>query len=84
MNRMTIVLIVLAALLGLFFGNALGGIVWGLAFAVGTAILAWIVGTRTRDTEITVEEPGIAHFLFKDPAPACCGCLPASSWVGSG
>jgi len=81
MNRITIVLIVLAALLGLFFGNALGGILWGLIFAVVTAVLAWVVGTRTSQTEVTVEETGIGHFLFKDPRSGVLW-LPARIFLG--
>jgi thiosulfate dehydrogenase [quinone] large subunit len=96
MNRITIVLIVLAALLGYFFGNAIGseilgvfgidlgdaaGPVVGLIFAVVTAILAWVVGTRTSQTEISVEEPAIAHFLFKDPRSSVLW-LPARIFLG--
>jgi thiosulfate dehydrogenase [quinone] large subunit len=81
MNRITIVLIVLAALLGLFFGNALGGIVWGLIFAVVTAALAWVVSTRTNQTEVTVEETSLGHFLFKDPRSGVLW-LPARIFLG--
>lgn len=81
MNRITVVLIVLAALIGLFFGNALGGILWGLIFAVGTAIAAWFVSTRTNDTEVTIDENPIGHFLFKDPRSSVLW-LPARLYVG--
>jgi thiosulfate dehydrogenase [quinone] large subunit len=67
MNRLTIILIVLAALVGLFFGYILGGWLWALIFAVGTAVAAWLVGTQTQTTEVTVEENSVAHFMFKDP-----------------
>lgn len=81
MNRITVILIALSALLGLFFGNALGGILWGLIFAVGTAIAAWFVGTRTQETEVTVEENPVAHFMFKDPRSAVLW-LPARIFLG--
>jgi len=75
-STMTIVLIVLAALVGFFFGNAMdaeigsfvisGGPLWGLIFAVVSAVLAYFVSIRTGSTEVEIEENGLSHFLFKD------------------
>lgn len=87
----TILLIALAALVGFFFGNAIdaqigsvvihGGLLWGLIFAVISAVLAYIVSTRTDRTEVTVEENGLSHFLFKDPRSGVLW-LPLRVFVG--
>lgn len=91
MNRKTVVLIVLAALLGLFFGYVVdadilglvigGGLLWGLIFAVISAVLAYVVSMRTDRTEVVVEENGLSHFLFKDPRSGVLW-LPVRIFVG--
>ncbi|MEO8289265.1 MAG: DoxX family protein [Chloroflexota bacterium] len=93
-NRMssgTIALIVLAALVGFFFGYVVdadilglvigGGLLWGLIFAVISAVLAYVVSMRTDRTEVVVEENGLSHFLFKDPRSGVIW-LPVRIFVG--
>src|SRR6476620_3057611 len=93
-NRMstgTIALIVLAALIGFFFGTVVsaqiggfainGGPVWGIVFALISAALAYLVSTRTETSEVTVEENGLSHFLFKDPRSGVLW-LPLRIFVG--
>jgi thiosulfate dehydrogenase [quinone] large subunit len=66
MNTSTIVLVVLATLVGLFFGNALGGLLWALILGVVTAVVAYVIGQRTQNTDVEVEESSLGHFLFND------------------
>ena len=93
-NRMgtsTYILIVLAALVGFFFGYVVdadlfglvigGGLLWGLIFAVISAVLAYVVSMRTDRTEVVVEENGVSHFLFKDPRSGVLW-LPLRIFVG--
>ncbi len=91
MSTATIILIVVAALVGFFFGTAIdaeigsvvitGNVLWGLVFAVVSAALAYLVSTRTDRTEVTVEENGLSHFLFKDPRSGVLW-LPVRVFVG--
>lgn len=91
LNTSTIILIVVAALIGFFFGNAIdaeigsfvigGGPLWGLLFAAVSAVLAFFVSTRVDTTEVTVEENGLSHFLFKDPRSGVLW-LPLRVFVG--
>jgi thiosulfate dehydrogenase [quinone] large subunit len=72
----TIVLIIVAALVGFFFGYAMdatigsfeisGGILWGAIFAVVSAVAAYVVSTTTSKTDVVIQENGLSHFLFQD------------------
>ena len=87
----TIILIILAALVGYFFGNAMnatlggvvigGGPIWGLIIAVITAVLAYVVSMRTENTAIDVPENRLSNFLFRDPRSSVLW-LPLRIFVG--
>src|SRR4051812_9943798 len=87
----TIVLIIVAALVGFFFGFAIqaqigdmvinGGPLWGVVFAIISAVLAYVVSIRTDISEVEVEENGLSHFLFKNPRSSVIW-LPIRIFVG--
>ncbi len=89
MKTGNIILMVVAGLLGLFFGNALGGILWALILGVISVGGAYIA-TSTQEkadakagvsTQSTVEDPKIAQFLFKDTRAAALW-LPLRIFIG--
>jgi thiosulfate dehydrogenase [quinone] large subunit len=84
--RSSIVIVVIATLLGMFFGYILGGWLWLLIVGVGSAAAAWYSVTRyeqvpVADRNIHVEDPPFAHFLFRDTRSAALW-LPIRLFVG--
>ncbi|MGA7730835.1 MAG: DoxX family protein [Chloroflexia bacterium] len=85
----SIIMIVIATLMGLFFGNALGGLLWGLVVglisAAGAFYSIWRyeqTGAKTVKTEGgELQDPRFARFLFSDPRSAIFW-LPVRIFVG--
>jgi thiosulfate dehydrogenase [quinone] large subunit len=72
MRRSSIYTLIVATILGLFFGNALGGPIWAIVVGAVSAAGAW-VAARPYDTAedpeaalIHVQDPPFARFLFQD------------------
>jgi thiosulfate dehydrogenase [quinone] large subunit len=87
MKTSSIVVIIVAALLGLFFGNALGGLTWALILGLISAAAAWLA-VRQYETsapavagEYEVPDPPFARFLFADVRSAALW-LPLRLFVG--
>lgn len=89
LNTSSIVMIVIATLMGLFFGNALGGLLWaavvGLISAAGAFYSVWRyeqTGTTTAAVAgKELQDPKFARFLFSDPRSAIFW-LPVRIFVG--
>jgi thiosulfate dehydrogenase [quinone] large subunit len=87
MKTSSIVLIIVATLLGLFFGNALGGIVWALILGVISGAAGWLAARQYETSapavagEYEVPDPPFARFLFADVRSAALW-LPIRLFVG--
>ena len=84
--RSSMVIVVIATLLGMFFGYILGGWLWLLALGAVAAAAAWYSVTRYEsvpetDRDVHVEDPPFARFLFRDTRSAAIW-LPIRLFVG--
>lgn len=86
MKTSSIVMIVIATLLGLFFGNVINGWLGALILGAIAAAGAFLVmrnyeASPAGSAEITVEEPSFARFLFRDTRSAALW-LPLRLFLG--
>ena len=87
MKTSSIVVIIVAALLGLFFGNALGGLVWAVILGAISAAAGWLAARQYENAgpavagEVEVPDPPLARFLFSDVRSAALW-LPVRLFVG--
>ena len=83
MKTSSIAIIVAAALLGLLFGGALGGIPWALLLGGVSAAAAWLTQRQTEGEGYVwqVEDPPFARFLFSDIRSSAIW-LPVRLFVG--
>lgn len=84
--RSSMIIVVIATLLGMFFGYIVGGWLWLLILGTGSAAAAWYSVTRYEsaseaDRDIHVEDPSLARFLFHDTRSAALW-LPIRLFVG--
>jgi thiosulfate dehydrogenase [quinone] large subunit len=84
--RSSMVIVVIATLLGLFFGYILGGWLWLLILGVVAAVAALYSVTRYEsvpeiDRDVHVDDPPFARFLFRDTRSAALW-LPIRLFVG--
>jgi thiosulfate dehydrogenase [quinone] large subunit len=83
----SIIIVAIATLLGLFFGNALGGVGWALILgaisAAGASFSVWrYESAEAAKTPVSeVEDPPFARFLFKDTRAAALW-LPLRLFIG--
>lgn len=85
------IILVLATLMGLFFGYILGGWLWAVVLGAISAAGAWIATSRYSNTEINpatdgsdavhMEDPRLARFLFMDTRSAALW-LPLRIFLG--
>ncbi len=84
--RSSIIIVTIATLLGMFFGYILGGWLWLLILGAGSAAAAWYSVSRYEsvaeaDRDVHVDDPALAHFLFRDTRSAALW-LPIRLFVG--
>lgn len=85
------IILVLATLMGLFFGYILGGLLWAVVLGAISAAGAWFATTKYSNTEMNpaadgsdavhMEDPRLARFLFKDTRSAALW-LPLRIFLG--
>lgn len=81
MSKVNIPITILSVLVGLFFGNAYGGVRWALLFGALSGAASVYLSSRFEATQIEVGEPAIARFLFQDVRAGALW-LPVRLWVG--
>ena len=81
MSRVNIPIAIVSLLVGLFFGNAYGGILWAVVFGLVGGAASLYLSSRFGETNIVVGEPGLSRFLFQDVRAGALW-LPVRLWVG--